>query len=97
VVINPNLQSTTTGVDYQAADLGGTGFALSASNVGLQGGAGGSGDFGVGGLGSIGLAGNGLSADGNGAGGGGAASNFPGGPFNGGDGSDGLWIIEEYS
>lgn len=87
--------SPTPGIDYQAADLGQQGFALSTTAV--QGGDGGSGDYGIGGAGRTGL-GSGADATGNGAGGGGAAAtaNSPT-VLNGGSGASGLWIIEEYS
>jgi len=96
-IITPSAQTLAVGVDYQASDLGGSGFALTITNQALQGGVGGSGDYGIGGLGAFGLPGNGANADGNGGGGGGGALNA--GQLvavNGGNGSPG-WIVEEFS
>jgi len=98
VVGSPPPNAPAIGVDYQAADPGGYGFANTLNNVALRGGDGGSGDFGIGGLGSNGLVSNGNNASGNGAGGGGASQR--GGQLadvTGGAGTPGLWIIEEYA
>jgi hypothetical protein len=84
-------------VDYQAADLGQPGNANGLGATSIRGGDGGSGDYGIGGKGAFG-AGDGFAADGNGAGGGGAAQTQASAVVRtGGDGTDGLWIIEEYS
>jgi hypothetical protein len=98
IIIGPTPQtSLAVGVDYQACDLGGSGFGLQNSNVGLSGGAGGSGDYGVGGQSLANTTGDGLDASGNGAGGSGAASASGDPAHDGGDGSPGIWIVEEYS
>jgi hypothetical protein len=97
-MVFPNTQLTTTGVDYQAADVGGVGFLLGVVGGQFRGGDGGSGDYGLGGEGSGN--GPGTSATGNGAGGGGAGGTANQGAqltLSGGNGSPGLWIIEEYA
>jgi hypothetical protein len=97
VIPSPPPNVLAVGVDYQAADQGGYGFANTVNNIALQGGTGGSGDYGIGGGGKLG-GGNGSNASGNGAGGGGASQR--GGQVvavNGGAGAPGLWIIEEFS
>jgi hypothetical protein len=92
-----NTQALTTGVDYQAADLGGVGFTLGTAGGQFRGGDGGSGDYGIGGAGSGN--GDGSIASGSGGGGGGAGAVAGGAPFTGtgGDGSPGIWVIEEYA
>jgi hypothetical protein len=97
IVIGPTAQGVPVDGDYQACTLGGAGFGLQLSNVGLLGGFGGSGNFGVGGRSLANTTGDGLDASGNGAGGSGAASANNDPPHDGGDGSPGIWIIEEYS
>jgi hypothetical protein len=83
-------------VDYQAADLGEAGLAVNATSA-IRGGDGGSGDYGIGGKGAF-VAGDGFDASGNGAGGGGAAQSQASAIVRtGGAGTDGLWIIEDYS
>jgi hypothetical protein len=100
-IFGPAFQTVATSVDYQKSDLGGAGFTIlnPPGTFQVTGGTGGSGSYGIGGRGSggdIGL-GNGFAAAGNGAGGGGASSSINAPLSTGGDGSPGIWIIEEYS
>jgi len=95
-ITTPATQPTspTLGVDYNASELGGLGFALSLTS-GFKGGHGGSGNYGIGGIG--GIAASGLVATGNAAGGGGGSRGPSSVAQSGGNGALGIWIIEEYS
>lgn len=103
VIIGPSAQAAFGGsnADYQASDLGQPGWTLAvpASSIQAIGGAGGSGSFGIGGRGAGGVSalGAGQNATGNGAGGGGAAISINTAAADGGDGSPGIWIVEEYT
>lgn len=94
----PNFQSAVaSGVDYQALDQGSPGFVLALTpNFAIVSGNGGSGDYGIGAVGGTAPT-SGAIGRGNGAGGGGACSPPNTVALPGGDGSQGIWIIEEYS
>lgn len=100
-ILGPFSQPINADADYQSADLGGPGWTLAvpASASLAIGGAGGSGSFGIGGRGAGGgnALGVGRDADGSGAGGGGAAISINTAATDGGDGSPGIWIVEEYA